>query len=95
MDRSPVLVLLPNGKTTEFTLEHLYESTWGTHATPEFWEWFNTLNANAGDHLLFKVEDGEAKRYSVSFQVRADRDEKAIAERNEIFQEMMAKMLNR
>ena len=51
MDRSPVLALLPNGKTTEFTLEHLYEATWGTHATPDFWEWFNTLNANAGDHL--------------------------------------------
>jgi hypothetical protein len=94
-DLSPVIAMLPNGKATEFTLEHLYEATWGTHATPDFWEWFNTLNANAGDHLLFKVEDGEAKRYSVTFQARADRDEEAIAERNHKFLKMMEKMLNR
>jgi hypothetical protein len=95
MDRGPVIALLPNGKTTEFTLEHLYEATWGTHVTPDFWEWFNTLNTKAGDHLLFKVEDGEAKRYSVTYQSRAERDEEAIAARNEMFLEMVEKKLNR
>ena len=91
----PVQITLTTGEKTEFPLEHLYDLTWGTHATPEFWAWFNALNANAGDHLLYEVVDGEAKQYKVTFESRADRDEEAIAERNEIFQEMIEKMLNR
>ncbi len=95
VDRGPVVVTLPNGKTSEFPLEHFYGVTWGSHATSEFWAWFNPLRANAGDHLLFEVVDGEARHYSVTFQKRADRDEETIAERNQLLLELAEKMMNR
>ena len=95
VDRGPVVVTLPNGKTSEFPLEHFYGVTWGSHATSEFWEWVNTLKANAGDHLLFEVVNGEARRYSVTYQPRADRDEETIAERNRLLLELAEKMINR
>ncbi len=84
-DRSPAHVALPNGKTSDFSLEMLSAGIWGTPATPEFWTWFHKLNAQPGDHLLFTVIDGEEKRYRIDFQPGKERDEESIAVRNQEF----------
>jgi hypothetical protein len=81
-DRSPVHVALPNGETAVFPLTMFSRGIWGTPADATFWDWFHSLAAAPGDHLLFEVVDGEAKQYRVLFQPRADRDEAAIAARN-------------
>ena len=82
-DRSPVQVALPNGETAVFSLIMFSPSIWGTPADATFWGWFHSLDAAPGDHLLFDVVDGEAKRYQVIFQPRVDRDEAVIAARNQ------------
>src|SRR3990172_8843643 len=82
-NRSPVHVRLPNKTVTDLPLDFLGEGHWGTSASPEFWKWFKKLAAKKGDHLIFRVVDGEAKLHSVEFQRRADRDEAAIKERNQ------------
>ncbi len=94
-DHSPAKVTLPDGTVTELPFEHLYTGIWGTHASPQFWEWLEAQNANAGDHLIFKIVNAEERRYSVAFQARRDRDEMAIAKRNQVFLDMIVKMLNR
>jgi hypothetical protein len=82
-DRLPVQLQLPNGKTTELTLEFLGVATWGTPGSSEFWDWLGSVNAQPGDDLLFRVSDGEARQYAVVFQPQVERDEAAIAERNQ------------
>ena len=82
-DRAPVHLQLPTGIVTRAPLEHLGDVNWGTTGSPEFWQWLKTLNPAAGDHLIFRVLDGEARRYGVECQPRASRDENVIAGRNE------------
>jgi hypothetical protein len=82
-NREPVHMKLPDGTTTRLPLDHLHEAHWGTHATPEFWEWFKSLHAKPGDALIVCVLDGEARLYAVEFQTRAAHDEAAIAARNQ------------
>ncbi|MAU01149.1 MAG: hypothetical protein CL608_28735 [Anaerolineaceae bacterium] len=82
-DRSPAQVTCPNGTTTAFSLEMFAPRIWGTPAVPEFWEWFHSMKAHSGDHLLFEVVDGEARQYRLIFQHRSDRDETMIATRNQ------------
>ncbi|GAG89509.1 unnamed protein product, partial [marine sediment metagenome] len=94
-DLNPARVTLPDGSVTEFPFEHLYPGVWGTHATPAFWEWLESHKANAGDHLLFQIINAEKRQYRVTYQARRDRDEAAIVERNQVFVEMIVKMLNR
>lgn len=94
-DLNPARVELPNGSVTEFPFERLYPGVWGTHATPVFWEWIDNQNVDAGDHLLFKILNAEERRYSVTFEARRDRNGPAISERNQVFVEMIVKMLNR
>jgi hypothetical protein len=95
-DRSPVQLELPDGTPTPFPLMHLLEKQWGSNASPEFWAWFNTLGAAEGDCLIFTVLDGQAKRYRVDFQRFAERDEAAIAERNQaIVQALISFVLSR
>jgi hypothetical protein len=81
-DHSPVQLQLPNGKTSELTLNFLGDSNWGTRGSPEFWDWLKSANAQPGDDLIFCVIDGEARRYAVEFQPHSERGEQAIAERN-------------
>jgi hypothetical protein len=82
-DRSPVAAELPDGTITTLTLEHFTYKTWGTQASPAFWQWFETLGAKAGDHLIFRVLDGEEKRYGITFEPRAARDDAAVAAHNQ------------
>lgn len=94
-DRSPIHVALPNGETSDFSLEMFSAGIWGTSATPEFWAWFHNLNAQPGDHLLFTVIDGEEKRYRIDFQPRKERDEGSIAARNREFVEIGLKLMQK
>ena len=81
-DRSPVQLRLPDGKTSELTLNFFGNSNWGTQGSPELWDWLKTANAQPGDDLIFRVIDGEARLYAIDFQPHSKRDEQAIAERN-------------
>lgn len=94
-DRSPVSVELPDGTATALILEHFIYKTWGTHATPAFWRWFQTLGAKAGDHLIFRVIDGVDKRYAVTFEPRGARDEAAVEARNQAIVEAARKRASR
>ncbi len=94
-DRSPVTVELPDGTPTTLTLEHFTYKTWGTRATPAFWQWFETLGGKADDHLIFSVLDGEEKRYAVAFEPRAARDEAAVAARNQVILDAARKRASR
>jgi hypothetical protein len=90
-DRNPINVRLPDGDTTQLSPGFLAKDRWGTPGSPDFWAWFTTLSAAPGDHLIFRVLDGEARLYSVEFQPRAARDEAAIAARNQaIMQDALA-----
>jgi hypothetical protein len=81
-DRSPVNARLPDGSVTRLPLTFLGAGHWGTEGSPEFWVWFESLGAAQGDHLIFHVLDGDAKLHGIEFQLRAARDEAAIAKRN-------------
>jgi hypothetical protein len=55
------------------------------------WDWLNSVGAQPDDDLLFRVIDGEARRYAIEIQAHAERDEGAIAERDrQIFQTIQA-----
>lgn len=94
-DRSPVSVALSDGSTTTFPLEFFGGGTWGSHADDTFFAWLDAQSPAPGDHLLFRIVDGEAKQYAVTFQARRDRDEAAIAARNEAFLTVAAKLAQR
>ena len=82
-EREPVNLRLPNGQVAHIPLDFLGKAHWGTKATPEFWNWFHSLKAQAGDALILRALDGEKRMYAVEFQPRAARDEPAIAARNQ------------
>jgi hypothetical protein len=82
-DRSPALLALANGISTELPLTWLGFSVWGTQGSPEFWDWLDFVKAKPGDDLIFHVIDSEARRYEVEFQAQSERNEPTIAERNQ------------
>lgn len=94
-DKGPIQVTLPNGKTASCSLEMFEAGIWGTPADTEFWQWFHTLSAQPDDHMLFKVVDGEAKQFQVSFQPRSERNEDAIIVRNQEFVETGRKLMKK
>ena len=53
-DRSPIALQLPAGTLCAMGLVHLHDSQWGMTGPPEFWQWFKTLQAAPGDHLLLR-----------------------------------------
>ena len=91
----PITIKLPDGTTTPFPLEHLYPGMWGTHATEEFWDWLENQKPNAGDQLIFTIDNAEEGQYSLTFQPRGQRDETTITQRNQEFEALIVKMLNR
>ena len=82
-DRESVHVFLAHGSETRMMLEHGVGSSWGTACTPELWAWLTAHNPSPGDALLLSVLDGEARRYGLTFEARAARDDAAIQERNQ------------
>jgi hypothetical protein len=82
-DREPVALELPDSRSLVWTLGSRGNGVWGTGGSPEFWDWLKDGGARPGDELIFRVMDGEARRYAVGFQPRSERDEPAIAARNQ------------
>ena len=76
-DRNPVQLVLPNNTTTPIPLDFLgssdNEGHWGTTGSPEFWGWQKSINANAGDDLIFESLDGEQRRYRVGHDPKSKR----------------------
>lgn len=81
-DVGPINVELTDDTTTRLTLDFLGSGHWGTVGAPDFWHWLDAQHASPGDHLLFKVLNGEAREFCVTFKRRAERDQAAINERN-------------
>ena len=82
-DRGPIHLTLPSGKSIEWALDFLGNGIWGTGGSPEFWKWLKASGAQPGDELIFRVVDGEARQYALTFQPRSERDEQAITARNQ------------
>ena len=82
-DRAPIHLKLPGEKSVTWPLEFFGNGIWGTSGSPEFWDWLEKTNPQPDDALIFRVVDGEARRYAVEFQPRSKRDELAIASRNQ------------
>lgn len=82
-DRTAIQLILPNGERTVMSLEMLGPGIWGVRGTVEFWNWLKPLNPHVGDALIFHVLNGDAREYSVEFELRRQRNETVIAERND------------
>ncbi|MCP4944230.1 MAG: plasmid pRiA4b ORF-3 family protein, partial [Planctomycetaceae bacterium] len=54
-----------------------------------------STDARAGDHLIFRVIDGEERWYTLTFEARADRNEAVIKERNLAIIGLGQKMMKR
>ena len=94
-DRSPIALQLPTGILAAMALVHVHDSQWGMTGPVEFWQWFKTLSAVPGDHLLLRAIDGEHKFYAIEFQLRSARDETAIAARNQAVVQAAVERLRR
>ncbi|MBN1979661.1 MAG: tetratricopeptide repeat protein, partial [Anaerolineae bacterium] len=86
-DRSQgdVTLVLPGGRVLEARIEHLVEgqAVWGLPPTPALADWYREQRAKPEDELIVRVLDLEARRYALEFCRRSDRDEEAMAARNE------------
>jgi hypothetical protein len=84
-DREPVQLEMPNGKKTSMSLDFLgatdHEGHWGTIGSLEFWVWLKSVNAMAGDDLIFETLDGEQRRYGVRYEPQSQRDTAVIGRR--------------
>ena len=81
-DRSPITLVLPDGSEAQVALEHGGNREWGTAWTVGMWRWLTAQGAQAGDHLIVTVLNGEARRYGLAYQRRDKHDETVIDQRN-------------
>jgi hypothetical protein len=82
----PITLELSNGTSLTITREQQHRQVSLVGIDP-FLTWVCAKGARPDDSLLFTAIDGEARRYKASFEPRKDRDEQAIAQRN---QQMLA-----
>lgn len=94
-DRAPIQLILPNDERTVMSLEMLGPIIWGTRGTVEFWSWLKPLKPQVGDALIFRVLNGDAREYTVEFELRSQRDEAVIAERNDELMQRVEAFLER
>jgi tetratricopeptide (TPR) repeat protein len=76
---------LVNPPTLQGDIKHL-EIGWGTRSippTPALADWYRQQRATSGDALIVQVLDVAARRYAVSLLPYPERDETAIAARNQ------------
>lgn len=95
--RSPgdVTLILADGREFQTRIQHLVtgQPVWGLPATPELARWYQQQGATPEDELIVSVVDAEARRYAVTLVRRADRDEPAIATRNQALADVIEDVL--
>jgi hypothetical protein len=76
---------LADGPLLQGRIEHLVEgqAIWGLPATPALSDWYRRQGAAPDDDLIVRVLDVDERRYAVSLARRAERDEAALATRNQ------------
>ena len=92
-DESPALLVLGGREEAEAARIHRAAEGWGLEAEPAFWNWLEALNPHTGDELLFTVMDADARRYGVQLLHREERDDGAIAERNQVVANLVEGLL--
>jgi tetratricopeptide (TPR) repeat protein len=95
--RSPgeVTLVLADGPVLQARIEHLVagQPIWGLSPTPVLADWYRQQGATPEDALIVQVLDVEARRYAVSLARRAERDESAIAARDQALADAAEKVL--
>ncbi len=73
------------GGVVQGRIEHLVagQAVWGLPPTPELADWYRRQEATPKDTLIVRVLDVDARRYSMTLARHAERDETAIAARNQ------------
>ena len=95
--RSPggVTLVLADGPALQARVEHLVagQAVWGLPPTPALADWYRQQGATPDDALIVHVLDMDARRYTVALARRVDRDETAIAARNQALADAAEKVL--
>jgi tetratricopeptide (TPR) repeat protein len=90
-----VTLVLADAPVLQTRIEHLVagQPIWGLSPTPALADWYRQQGATPEDTLIVQVLDVEARRYAVSLARRAERDESAIAARNQALADAAEKVL--
>jgi tetratricopeptide (TPR) repeat protein len=80
-----VTLVLADGPVLQARIKHLVagQPIWGLPPTPALADWYGQQGAAPDDALIVQVLDVEACRYAVYLARRAERDESAVAARNQ------------
>ena len=81
-DQRPALVRLPTGEEVQLEYAPSIAQPSESPLPMALSKWLIAERAQAGDDLLFRVVDVDARLYEVQLQRRSKRDEQAIARRN-------------
>jgi tetratricopeptide (TPR) repeat protein len=86
---------LTDGPVLQGRIEHLAagQPIWGLPPTPALADWYRQQEATPDDALIVQVLDVDARRYAVALARRAERDEDAIAARNQALADAAEKVL--
>jgi hypothetical protein len=90
-----VILNLADGPLLQARIEHLVEgqAVWGLPATPALADWYQRQGATPDDDLIVHVLDVDGRRYTVSLARRTERDEDALAARNQALAETAEQVL--
>jgi tetratricopeptide (TPR) repeat protein len=95
--RSPgqVTLALADGPLLQARIEHLVkgQAVWGLPATPALAGWYRQQGATTDDDLIVRVLDVDEHHYALTLARRADRDEAALAARNQALAETAEQVL--
>jgi tetratricopeptide (TPR) repeat protein len=80
-----VTLALAGGPELQARIQQLVprQAVWGLPPTPALAEWYRQQEARPEDDLTIRVLDVDARRYALALVHHADRDEAAIAARNQ------------
>jgi len=80
-----VTLALADGPIIQARIEHLVpmQPVWGLSSTPALADWYRRQGATSEDALIVRVLDADARRYAMEPRRHADREEAAIAARNQ------------
>ncbi len=90
-----VTLELDKGDILETRIEHLVKGAplWGLQPTPALAAWFAHTDAAPGDDLIVRVLDVDARRYALHLLPQAQRDEAAIAQRNQDLADVVERLM--